>query len=225
MQAPPLDDEPPIRAPGLRAEKKQRTREVIADTARRLFVERGFERVTVAEVARGADVSEKTVFNYFPSKEDLVFWRLESFEHELLDALRTRRAGESALAGFGRFVLQRRGLLAEQRPDARELLLGVTRMIASSPALLAYEQQIFARFTRSLACLLAEEVGAAPDDLEPWVAANALMGVHRALVDHTRRAVLADPRDPDLADAVLARGARALAALEHGLGGYAVRPA
>ena len=65
--------------PGLRERKKQQTREAIAETARRLFSERGFERVNVAEIARAADVAEKTVFNYFPRKEDLVYWRLESF--------------------------------------------------------------------------------------------------------------------------------------------------
>lgn len=57
---------------GLRERKKQRTRELIAETARRLFSARGFDRVTVAEIARAAEVSEQTVFNYFPTKEDLV---------------------------------------------------------------------------------------------------------------------------------------------------------
>src|SRR5881398_1947441 len=95
--------------PGLRERKKQRTREQIAETARRLFVERGFDRVTVAEIARAADVSEATVFNYFPTKEDLVYWRLETFEEELLEAVRGREPGESFLAAFGRFVLAQRG--------------------------------------------------------------------------------------------------------------------
>ena len=98
--------------PGLRERKKQQTREAIAETARRLFSERGFERVTVAEIAREARVAEKTVFNYFPTKEDLVYWRLETFEDELLEAVRGRDPGESVLAAFGRFVLARRGLLA-----------------------------------------------------------------------------------------------------------------
>ena len=60
----------------------------------------------MAEIARAADVSEKTVFNYFPRKEDLVYWRLESFEEELLGAVRDRAPGESVLAAFGRFVLR-----------------------------------------------------------------------------------------------------------------------
>src|SRR5207248_8272205 len=87
--------------PGLRERKKQRTRELIAETARRLFSERGFDRVTIAEVAREAEVSEQTVFNYFPTKEDLVYWRLEGFEDELLTAIRQRAEGESILRAFG----------------------------------------------------------------------------------------------------------------------------
>src|ERR1044072_8672949 len=108
--------------PGLRERKKQRTREHIAETARRLFSERGFERVTVAEVARGADVSEQTVFNYFPTKEDLVYWRLGTFEAQLLEAARERPPGEPVLAAFRRFLLTQRGLMGEVEPDAREQL-------------------------------------------------------------------------------------------------------
>src|SRR5262245_27740873 len=101
---------------GLRERKKQQTRRLIADTARRLFGERGFEAVTVAEVAREADVSEATVFNYFPTKEDLFYSGLEAFEEELLSAIRDRDAGESVIAAFRRFVLKPRGLLAEKDP-------------------------------------------------------------------------------------------------------------
>src|SRR5215211_8788838 len=145
---------------GLRERKKQRTRELIAETARRLFVERGFDAVPVTELAREAEVSEKTVFNYFPTKEDLVYWRLETFEYELLEAVRGRDPGESVLAAFGRFVLARRGPLAEPDPDAVERLAALTRTILDSPALLAREQRIFDRYTGSLAALLAEETPA-----------------------------------------------------------------
>src|SRR4029453_18007486 len=95
--------------PGLRERKKQQTRQLIADTARRLFAERGFDRVTVAEIAREADVAEKTVFNYFPTKEDLFYSRLEAFQEELLAAIRTREPGETVLAGFRGFLLRQRG--------------------------------------------------------------------------------------------------------------------
>jgi hypothetical protein len=96
-------------------------------------------------------------------------------------------------------------------------------MIAASPALLAREQQIFAGYTASLAALLAEEQGAAADDLQPRVAANAMMGVHRALVDYTRRRVVEGARATRLERDVRAQAGRALALLEQGLGGYAIK--
>src|SRR4029453_6537193 len=102
--------------PGLRERKKQQTRQLIADTARRLFAERGFDGVTVAEVAREADVAEKTVFNYFPTKEDLFYSRLEACEEELLEAIREREPGQTVLTAFRGFLLKRRGVLAMQRP-------------------------------------------------------------------------------------------------------------
>ena len=210
-------------ASGLRERKKERTREQIAETARRLFVERGFERVTIAEIAREAEVSQQTVFNYFPTKEDLVYYRLEAFEAELLDAVRSRSPGEPALAAFARFVRAPRGLLARQDADARERLAAVSRMISESPALLAREQQIFAGYTASLAALLAEEHGAAATDVEAWVAASAMMSVHRSLVAHARRRVNDGVRHPRLAREVDAEADRALALLERGLGGYAVK--
>src|SRR6187399_2611912 len=108
--------------PGLRELKKQRTRQQIGDVARRLFAERGFEAVTVAEVARAAEVSEATVFNYFPTKEDLFYSGLEAFEEELLSSIREREPGESILDAFSRFVLTPRGLLASDDPKAVEPL-------------------------------------------------------------------------------------------------------
>ncbi|HEV7460385.1 MAG TPA: TetR family transcriptional regulator [Solirubrobacteraceae bacterium] len=210
--------------PGLRERKKEQTRQLIADTARRLFAERSFEEVTVAEVARAADVAEATVFNYFPTKEDLFYSGLEAFEDALLSAIRERDPGESVLAAFGRFVLEPRGLLAARDPDAVEHLAAISRVITESPALLAREQRIFAGYTSSLARELAQETRTRPDAIEPWVAANALMGVHRALVDYARRQIVAGTRNPRLARQVRAQAKQALAALERGLGAYAVRP-
>jgi AcrR family transcriptional regulator len=209
--------------PGLRERKKERTRTLLAETARRLFAERGFDAVTVAEVARAADVSQATVFNYFPTKEDLFFSGLEAFEEQLLAAIRGREPGESALAAFARFVLAPRGLLAAKDPATAERMADITRVMTQSPALLAREQQILAGYTGSLAALLAAETGAAPGAIEPYVAANALMGVHRSLVDFTRRQVVAGVRNPLLARRMRAEGRRAFALLEDGLGAYAPR--
>jgi AcrR family transcriptional regulator len=208
---------------GLRERKKERTRELIAETARGLFAQRGFERVTVAEIARAADVSEQTVFNYFATKEDLVYWRLGSFEDELLAAVRDRPPGEPALAAFGRFLLAQRGLLGRADPEAAEQLAALTRTIVESPALLAREQQVFAGYTRSLARLLADEQGAQEGDLRPWIAASAMIGAHRALVDHARRRVVEGARAPALTREVRRRGEQALALLADGLGDYAPR--
>jgi AcrR family transcriptional regulator len=203
--------------PGLRERKKQQTQQLIAATARLLFAQRGFDRVTVADVARAADVSEGTVFNYFSSKEDLVYGRMEAFEDEMLQAIRERPAGASILAAFGRFVLQPRGSLASSDEQAAEALAAITRVITESPALLARESQIFERYTRALAGLIAEETGKTPDDVEPWVVANALIGVHRALLDYVRRQVLAGAPHARIARNVRSQGKRALALLEHGL--------
>ena len=211
--------------PGLRERKKVRTRELIAETARTLFAERGFEAVTVAEIAREADVSQQTVFNYFPTKEDLVFWRLEAFEADLLGAIRDRPEGEPVIAAFGRFVRRPRGLLAERDAAARERLAGITRTIAESPALLARERETLARYTASLASLIAEEQGAGPADIVPTVAANALMGVHHALVAQARAGVVAGTPQAALAGQLVEGADRALALLERGLSDYAVKGA
>jgi AcrR family transcriptional regulator len=210
---------------GLRERKKQRTRQLIADTARVLFAERGFEAVPVAEVARAAEVSEATVFNYFPTKEDLFYSGLEAFEEDLLSEIREREPGESVLDAFARFVQRPRGLLAADAGDeeATQRLAAITRVITESPALLAREQQIFAGYTDSLAALIADEIRGQPNAIEPWVAANALMGVHRALVDYARRQIVAGVRNPALARNVRAQVRRALALLTAGLAGYAVK--
>jgi AcrR family transcriptional regulator len=213
--------------PGLRERKKQQTRQLIADTARRLFAERGFDGVTVAEVAREADVAEKTVFNYFPTKEDLFYSRLEAFEEELLEAIRERKPGLTVLAAFRGFLLKRRGVLAMTGPDGDEeatrRVRAITRVITESPALLARERQVFSRYTESLAALIAEETGAAPDDVEPWAVATALLGVHRSLIDYVRRRTLAGARAPDIAREVRSQAKRAFSLLESGLGDYGVK--
>jgi AcrR family transcriptional regulator len=213
--------------PGLRERKKQQTRQLIADTARRLFAERGFERVTVAEVARAADVAEKTVFNYFPTKEDLFYSRLEAFEDELLEAIRAREPGETILAAFRAFLLQPRGVfdLKARGGDARATrqLRTVSWVIAESPALLARERQVFDRYAEALAALIADETGSAPGDVEPHAAANALLGVHRALIQYSRERALAGVPASRIARELRTHAEQAFTRLERGLGGYAVK--
>src|SRR5215218_9562344 len=88
------------RSPGLRERKKRAAREAIAAAARRLFAERGFDAVTVAEVAAAADVSEKTVFNHFPTKEDLAFAGREEGIAQLVTAIAERSPGTPVLDVF-----------------------------------------------------------------------------------------------------------------------------
>src|SRR2546430_17180249 len=93
-----------VRMTGLRELKKQRTRQLICDAAFELFAEDGFDQVSVAAIARRAEVSEATVFNYFRTKEDLIFSRLEQFEAALVTAIRDRPAGQTVVAAFGAFI-------------------------------------------------------------------------------------------------------------------------
>jgi AcrR family transcriptional regulator len=211
---------------GLRELKKEQTRRLIAGTAWRLFADRGFDRVTVAEIARQAQVAEATVFNYFPSKEDLFYSRFETFSARLADAVRDRDPGEPALAAFRRALLEEGGLLAQAATGDQQVLARlrtVNRVIAESPALLAREQQAFARSAAGLAALLAAETGAPRDDLRPQVVANALLGLQRAMVDYVRGRVSAGEDLGGLAADVRRLTTEAFALLEQGLAGYDVR--
>jgi AcrR family transcriptional regulator len=211
---------------GLRELKKEQTRQLIADTAWRLFADRGFDNVTVAEIAREAQVAEATVFNYFRSKEDLFYSRFEAFSARLADAVRDRDIGESALAAFRRALLEEGGLLAQAEAGDEEALTRlrtVNRVIAESPALLAREQQAMASSAADLAALLAAETGALRDDLRPQVVANALLGLQRAVIDYVRYRVSSGKSLGGLAADVRRLTAEAFTLLEHGLARYAVK--
>jgi AcrR family transcriptional regulator len=206
---------------GLRERKKQQTRKQIFDAAHRLFKKRGFDSVTVAEIAREADVSEVTVFNYFPTKEDLFYGGMQFFEEQLIEAVRSRARGESALAAFRRRLLE-----GADRLDSKERIDAIKKAaqaISTSPALVSRERNIVDRYTRQLAAVLAEDTGASPDDAEPLGTAGALMVVHRLLVDHVRKEVLAGRRGSQLVEDYRSQARRAFRRLEHGLGDYAVK--
>jgi AcrR family transcriptional regulator len=208
---------------GLRERKKQQTRAHIAETARRLFVERGFDAVTVAEVAREAEVSAGTVFNYFPTKEDLFYSGMELFEERLIDAVRDRSPGQTVLASFRGVVFEGIPRLAEE--ETAELIATAAHLVGSSRSLQARERELVAQYTEELGSLIAEETGRRPGDVEPLAAAAALMGVQRALVAYVHAGVLAGRRGTSLASAVRSQARRAFARLEQGLGDYAVKRA
>jgi AcrR family transcriptional regulator len=216
---------------GLRELKKEQTRTLIADTAWRLFADRGFDAVRVAEIAREAHVSEATVFNYYPRKEDLLYSRLEAFEERLVAAVDSRSPDESVLGAVRNFLLAPAGLLAQVEAGDDEAVVRlrtVNRMVADSPALRAREQQAIADATAALAARLTAEESAASRGgavgVTAYVAANALMGVHRALIDLVRQRALADESPDRLAADVREYGAEAFALLSQGFANYGVRP-
>src|SRR5215831_11027089 len=137
---------------GLRESKKLRTRQEIADAAMRLFAQRGFERVTVAEVAAAAEVSEKTVYNYFPTKEDLFFDEVPAREAALVAAIRGRRDGESILSALRR-------LQDGECPRLCSPGFAIfARIIEESPALQAKELEVMARLSATLAATIRDEL-------------------------------------------------------------------
>ena len=206
---------------GLRERKKQQTRQQIFEAARGLFENKGFDRVSVAEVARAADVSEVTVFNYFPTKEDLFYGGMEFFEEQLIESVRSRPKGDSAVKAFRRRLMVGADRL-ESKPSA-EAILKAAQLVSASPSLVAREREIVERFTARLAELLAQEAGADAEDVEPLTVASALMATHRALVGYVRRRVLAGRRGARLAEEYRSQARRAFARLERGLADYAVK--
>ncbi len=201
---------------GLRERKKRRTHDRIAEEALALFLERGFDAVTVAQVAKAADVAPQTVFNYFPTKEDLVYWRLEGFEARLLHAVAERPEGASVVDAFERFMLEQPGLPSEAR--RLERVAAINRMIDASATLRARERDVFDRAAAALADLIARETGAAAGDIRPRVAATALVGAHHALVELVRRRTAEGARGADLRREVRRQAQATLALLSAGLG-------
>jgi AcrR family transcriptional regulator len=195
---------------GLRETKKEHTRTEIASTAMGLFVRRGFDHVTVAEVAAAAGVSEKTVFNYFATKEDLFFDEVPKREAALLDAVRRRTPGESVAATLHR--LQARDCTRLSNPEFALF----ARVIEESPALQGKEMEVMARLTDSLAGVIADELGVAA--IEAKIAANMLIGVHWELFRGARAQALAGRVGPGAVRHLRADLDRAYALLEHGLG-------
>jgi len=201
---------------GLRETKKLQTRQVIAATAMRLFVTRGFDRVTVGEIAREAGVSEKTVFNYFPTKEDIFFDEVPERLEALTDAVRARRPEQSLVAAMHELQAKQCGHLAS--PGFAQF----SRTIAESPALQAKEIEVMAQFTDQLATAIREELGLHPADAQ--IAANLLMSVHWQFFRNAREHALAGRSGPTAVRRLRRDLDRAYRLLEHGLGSLEPAP-
>ncbi|CAL9472186.1 hypothetical protein SUDANB145_02850 [Streptomyces sp. enrichment culture] len=147
-------------APGRRERKKAATRQAIADAALRLFLERGYDDVSVRDVAEAADVSVTTVFKHFSGKEALVFDQEESTEAALVSAVRDRAAGTTVPDALREHVLATWLPIAEH-PQRVEF----NRLVDSTPALRAYAERMWVRHTAALAAAIADEFGVAHDNL------------------------------------------------------------
>ncbi|MGW3569036.1 TetR/AcrR family transcriptional regulator [Streptomyces sp. NPDC000941] len=167
-------------AEGLRERKKRQTRQHISDMATALFLEHGFDAVTIAAVAEVADVSVNTVYNYFPAKEDLLFDREEEVVERPSLLVRERAEGTSAV----RAVLARlRQDVAERNPYAGmdPGYARFMRVVQESPTLMARVLRMQGRTVDRLAATLREETGAAPDDPTPEFIAHQVIGAQNAV--------------------------------------------
>lgn len=194
---------------GLRESKKQRTREHVAAEAMRLFAQRGFDHVTVAEIADAAEVSEKTVFNYFSTKEDIFFDEVPARLETLATAIRARRPGESVFAVLRNLQSRDAGRLTSER------FATFARIIEESHALQAKELEIMGHFADMLATTLQTELGVKEFDAQ--VAANALVSVQWQIFRNARRAALEGKHGPAAERKLRGDLNRAYMLLEHGL--------
>jgi AcrR family transcriptional regulator len=204
---------------GLRERRKLQTRQAISDVATKMFVARGFDQVTIAQVADAAGVAKMTVTNYFPRKEDLVFDRAEGIVRSLADVFAARAPGESLLAAI------RRDYAA--RIARADVTLGLAspafaRMVANSPVLAGRGLEMLHQRERALGDAIAAETGA--DGPQQRLAAALVSSAHRVLYEEgIRRSLAGQPRD-EICAALAGAAARAFDLLEPSLGGYLIRP-
>ena len=146
---------------GLRELKKARTHRLIADTAARLFAERGYEHVAVTDVAREAEVAEQTVYNYFPTKEQLVTDREQQIQDRLCDLIRSRPPATTPAAAIRDFVLE---TVAGIRSIPAEIWRGELGYLAAiSPAVHRLVLELTDRQAAALASAISDTTAVPPE--------------------------------------------------------------
>jgi AcrR family transcriptional regulator len=211
-------------AEGLRARKKRLMRQQLSDTATRMFVERGFDAVRVAEVAEACGVSEKTVFNYFPTKESLVLDRLEV----TVASLRTGLADpavpptEAALRILDRELTAMTTWLNGQDDPAgaAEAMRRFGDLIRATPSLRAYQSDMMDQFVSLAAEILAARAAMRAEDPEPQIAARALLGLWHVQAESLRKHLSGPPGQ--IHELVTADVRRAARLIDSGLSSFAV---
>lgn len=147
---------------GRRERKKAATRQALTAAARRLFLARGFDGVTVAEIAEAADTAVSTVFAHFPGgKEALVLGDAAEREAALTAAVRGRADGVPILLALRDFLATRGPFQADPKPEARR----VAELVVATPALRAYARTLWTSCEAALAAAIAEETGREAEDL------------------------------------------------------------
>lgn len=210
-----------IEGMGLRERKKIQTRRRLLAAATRLFTERGFDQVSVAEIAEAAEVSKMTVFNYFDSKEDLVLAPMAEHIGDVAQVVRDRAPGESAVAG-----MRREFLAAIERRDPSvgmsdsPVALGLLRLIQQTPALLTRAYAFFARTDELLIDVLVE---GGEDPAVARIVAAQLIGTRNTLITENHRRLLAGESAEAIASDAVVLAERAFDLLEKGLGDFATR--
>ncbi len=162
----------------LRERKKLLTRQALIDAAEAMFAERGFDKVTVAEIADAVNVAAKTVFVYFPAKEDLVFHGENEVLRTLVDRIRNRPVGATPLDA----VVDMLGQTMTASPiGAVTELERLHRTIGDSAVLHSRMRLMWERFERAVAAELATETGEPPHAPQPRIAAAHLVTIYRTM--------------------------------------------
>jgi AcrR family transcriptional regulator len=202
----------------LRERKKRATRDAIAATARRLFAERGFDDVTVAEVAAAANVSEKTVFNHFATKEDLAFAGGEARLNQLLADIAKRPPGTSVLDVFRATTEAMIDVVAAT--TEHDDFLVVPRIVRGSPVLRERLMIGWEHESAALTAVIAGTAGADGDDVIPAIVARTLSWTHRTIFRVAYNGLLAGEDPQQLAARLRVYSARAYEQIAAGLGDY-----
>jgi AcrR family transcriptional regulator len=197
--------------PDRRIRKRLATRQGISDAATRLFVERGFDNVTVDEIAEAADVGRMTVFNHFPRKEDMFFDRDEEGREKLRDTLQQRDAGIAPVEALR--LLARRAAYEDPLYVFFSLeTQGFVQTIEKSPALIARARAIRDELAEFMTVALAESVGQEVTDPDAHLAANLLLATWTVAFIRAHRAYR-ESQDPEKAKSIF------LALIERGTSG------
>ena len=182
---------------GLRERKKQQTRQAIHMAAMRLFAERGFEATTIADIAAAADISPRTFFAYFPSKEEVVFSKFEPAFEDFDRSLSERPPGTTALEALRAWI----GRAAKEFSGDADAARLEARLRHESPAVAACDLQHMRQFEHRLAAAVGEDLGEPADALRPRLVAAAAVAALQASSD---AADVILEGDPETAEALMA---------------------